>query len=112
MLCLVSKERKTGKITFLNLLKLIFGRNTNFNGNSDFRSHFNSDRMKLLVIAVDEVLLDTKEDSGKIKNLSTAKTSKIEAKNKDKRETELFDKFVLCSNNEDTFIVIDHLISI
>jgi len=107
VLCLVSKERKTGKTTFLNLLKLIFGRNTTFNGNSDFRSQFNSDWMNTLVIAVDEVLLDRKEDSEKIKNLSTAKTSKIEAKNKDKRETEFFGKFVLCSNNEETFIVID-----
>jgi hypothetical protein len=107
VLCLVSKERKTGKTTFLNLLKLIFGRNTTFNGNSDFRSQFNADWMNTLVIAVDEVLLDRKEDSEKIKNLSTARTSKIEAKNKDRRETEFFGKFVLCSNNEETFIVID-----
>jgi hypothetical protein len=107
VLCLVSRERKTGKTTFLNLLKLIFGRNTTFNGNSDFRSQFNADWMNTLVIAVDEVLLDRKEDSEKIKNLSTARTSKIESKNKDRRETEFFGKFVLCSNNEENFIVID-----
>ena len=107
VLCLVSKERKTGKTTFLNLLKLIFGRNMTFNGNSDFRSQFNADWMNMLIIAVDEVLLDRREDSEKIKNLSTARTSKTEAKNKDRKEIEFFGKFVLCSNNEENFIVID-----
>jgi hypothetical protein len=107
VLCLVSKERKTGKTTFLNLLKLIFGKNMTFNGNSDFRSQFNSDWMNMLLIAVDEVLLDRREDSEKIKNLSTARTSKTEAKNKDRKEIEFFGKFVLCSNNEENFIVID-----
>ncbi len=78
-----------------------------FNGNSDFRSQFNSDWMNMLIIAVDEVLLDRREDSEKIKNLSTARTSKTEAKNKDRKEIEFFGKFVLCSNNEENFIVID-----
>jgi hypothetical protein len=107
VLCLVSKERKTGKTTFLNLLKLIFGKNMTFNGNTDFRSQFNSDWMNMLLIAVDEVLLDRREDSEKIKNLSTARTSKTEAKNKDRKDIEFFGKFVLCSNNEENFIVID-----
>ncbi|MDX5482651.1 MAG: DUF5906 domain-containing protein [Hymenobacteraceae bacterium] len=107
VLCLVSRERKTGKTTFLNLLKLIFGRNVTFNGNSDFRSQFNSDWMNVLLIAVDEVLLGRREDSEKIKNLSTARTAKIEAKGKDRRETEFFGKFVLCSNNEENFLLIE-----
>lgn len=107
VLCLVSRERKTGKTTFLNLLKLVFGKNMTFNGNSDFRSQFNADWMNMLLVAVDEVLLDRREDSEKIKNLSTARTSKTEAKNKDRKEIEFFGKFVLCSNNEETFIVID-----
>jgi hypothetical protein len=107
VLCLVLRERKTGKTTFLNLLKMIFGKNMTFSGNSDFRSQFNSDWMNMLLIAVDEVLLDRREDSEKIKNLSTARTSKSEAKNKDRKEIEFFGKFVLCSNNEENFIVID-----
>lgn len=107
VLCLVSRERKTGKSTFLNLLKLIFGKNMTFNANSDFRSQFNADWMNMLLIAVEEVLLDRKEDSEKIKNLSTARTSKAEAKNKDRKEIEFFAKFVLCSNNEEKMLVID-----
>ncbi|GEO11788.1 primase-helicase family protein [Segetibacter aerophilus] len=107
VLCLVSRERKTCKSTFLNLLKLIFEKNMTFSRNSDFRSQFNSDWMNMLIIAVDEVLLDRREDSEKIKNLSTARTSKSEAKNKDVKKIEFFGKFVLYSNNGENFIVID-----
>jgi hypothetical protein len=60
-----------------------------------------------LIIAVDEVLLDKVEDSERIKNLSTARTFKTEAKGKDRIETEFFGKFILCSNNEDSFIQIE-----
>lgn len=107
ILCLVSDERNTGKTTFLNLLKLIFEGNMTLNTNEDFRSRFNSHWSGKLVVAVDEVLLDKKEDSEKIKNLSTAQRYKNEAKGKDKEEVEFFGKFILCSNNEENFIKID-----
>ena len=100
ILMLVSKERNTGKTTFLNLLKAIFGGNMTFNTNEDFRSQFNSDWATKLIVAVDEVLLDRREDSERIKNLSTARSYKAEAKGKDRNEVEFFAKFVLCSNNE------------
>ncbi len=100
VLLFVSKERNTGKTTFLNLLKAIFGANMTFNTNEDFRSQFNSDWANKLIVAVDEVLLDRKEDSERIKNLSTARSYKAEAKGKDRNEVEFFAKFILCSNNE------------
>ena len=107
VLCLVSKERETGKTTFLNWLKSIYEHNMTYNKNEDFRSQFNSDWASKLIIAVDEVLLDKVEDSERIKNLSTARTFKTEAKGKDRIETEFYGKFILCSNNEDSFIQID-----
>ncbi len=107
VLCLVSKERNTGKTTTLNWLKNIFGGNMTYNTNDDFRSQFNSDWSNKLIIAVDEVLLDKKEDTERIKNLSTARTYKVEAKGKDKNEIEFFGKFILCSNNEKNFIKIE-----
>lgn len=109
ILCLVSKERGTGKSTFLNLLKDIFGLNMTYNNNDDFRSNFNDSWVNKLIIAVDEVLLDRREDSERIKNLSTAKSYKIEAKGVDRTEVEFFGKFILCSNNEEDFITIDPL---
>ena len=107
VLCLVSESRNTGKTTFLNFIKVIFGANMTINTNEDFRSQFNSDWATKLIIGVDEVLLDKIEDSERIKNLSTAKTQKAEAKGKDKVEGDFFGKFILCSNNEDNFIKID-----
>jgi hypothetical protein len=106
VLCLVSEQRETGKTTFLNLLKEIYGNNMTFNTNDDFRSNFNSDWVSKLIIAIDEVLLDKKEDSERIKNLSTATTYKSEAKGKDRFEVEYFGKIILCSNNETDFMVI------
>lgn len=107
ILCLVSEKRKTGKTTFLNWLKLIFQGNMTINKNEDFRSRFNSDWASKLIISVDEVLLDKKEDSERIKNLSTALSYKTESKGVDKIEGFFFGKFILCSNNEENFIIID-----
>jgi hypothetical protein len=107
ILCLVSTERNTGKTTFLNFLKAIYGDNMTINSNEDFRSNFNAEWAHKLIIGVDETFLDRKEDSERIKSLSTSKYYKIEAKGQDRQEIEFFGKFVLCSNNEDNFILID-----
>ena len=91
----------------LNLLKQIFGGNVTFNTNEDFRSQFNDDWAGQLLICVDEVLLNRREDSERIKNLSTARSYKAEAKGRDRREVEFFGKFVLCSNNERNPVLIE-----
>ncbi len=109
ILCFVSAERNTGKSTFLKLLKLLFEGNMTINKNEDFRSRFNSDWANKLIVAVDEVLLDKKEDSERIKNLSTSNHYKSEGKGVDKVEIEFFGKFILCSNNEENFIKVDDL---
>ena len=107
ILILVSEQRNTGKTTFLNLLKAIFQDNATFNTNEDFRSQFNSDWAGKLLIMVDEVLLSRREDSERLKNLSTATSYKMESKGKDRNEIAFFGKFVLCSNNEHFPLVID-----
>ena len=104
---LVSEERNTGKSTFLNFLKAIFQDNVTFNTNEDFRSQFNSDWAGKLLIMVDEVLLNRREDSERLKNLSTTLSYKVEAKGKDRNEIGFFAKFVLCSNNEHLPVIID-----
>ena len=107
ILLLVSEERNTGKSTFLNFLKALFQNNVTFNTNEDFRSQFNSDWAGKLLIVVDEVLLSRREDSERLKNLSTTLSYKVEAKGKDRDEIAFFAKFVLCSNNEYLPVVID-----
>ena len=107
ILLLVSEERNTGKSTFLNFLKAFFQNNVTFNTNEDFRSQFNSDWAGKLLIVVDEVLLSRREDSERLKNLSTTLSYKVEAKGKDRDEIAFFAKFVLCSNNEYLPVIID-----
>ena len=107
ILLLVSEERNTGKSTFLNFLKAVFQNNVTFNTNEDFRSQFNSDWAGKLLIMVDEVLLNRREDSERLKNLSTTFNYKVEAKGKDRDEIPFFSKFVLCSNNEHLPVIID-----
>lgn len=107
ILLLVSEERNTGKSTFLNFLKVLFQNNVTFNTNEDFRSQFNSDWAGKLLIVVDEVLLNRREDSERLKNLSTTLSYKVESKGKDRDEIAFFAKFVLCSNNEYLPVIID-----
>ena len=107
ILCLVSKERSTGKSTFLKWLKEIFENNLTYLTNDSFSSQFNADWANKLLICIDEVLFNKEELTERIKYLSTTNINKLEAKGKDKREVEFFGKFILCSNNEESFIKID-----
>ena len=56
ILCLVSKERATGKSTFLKWMKEIFELNLTYITNDSFSSNFNADWASKLLICVDEVL--------------------------------------------------------
>lgn len=107
ILCLVSKERATGKTTFLKWLKEIFGMNMTYIKGDSFGSQFNSDWASMLLIAIDEVFFDRKEITERLKYLSTTNKDKLENKGKDREEIDFFGKFILCSNNEDNFIQID-----
>ena len=107
ILCLVSKERGTGKSTFLKFIKAIFEYNATFLTNGDFTSNFNSDWTSKVAICIDEVLFKTAELTERIKYLSTANFHKTESKGKDKKEAHFFGKFILCSNNETSFIKVD-----
>lgn len=106
ILLMVSSERGTGKTTFLRFVKMIFGKNATFNSNNDFRSNFNSHWVNKLVVLVDELLLDKNEDLETIKNISTAGDYKSESKGSNRREIEIFVKFLMCSNNESNPVII------
>ncbi len=63
--------------------------------------------MRCCSTAGSEVLLNRREDSERLKNLSTTLSYKVEAKGKDRDEIAFFAKFVLCSNNEYLPVIID-----
>lgn len=99
IIMLVSKERGTGKTSFLNLLKYIYGNNAVIGGNDLIMSKFNSLLAGKLIVGVDESTLgDNKEVGEALKYMSTARTMHIEMKGKDKKELPSFCKFILCSN--------------
>ncbi len=107
ILCLVSKERQTGKTTFAKWLKLLFTENMAIVGNQDFENSFNAHWISKLLVCVDETKIDKDFVVEKIKSLSTANNTMLNAKGKNQIEVETFLKFILLSNNEDNFINID-----
>lgn len=107
VLCLVSKERSTGKSSFLKYLKEVFGHNMSYLDSHSLNSNFNLDWGNKLILGLDEAFLQKEEVTEKIKFLSTSNKNKIEAKGKERFEVDFFGKFIMCSNKEDSFIKID-----
>jgi hypothetical protein len=104
ILCLVSKERQTGKTTFAKWLKILFTENMAIVGNADFENAFNAHWITKLLVCVDETKIDKDHVVEKIKSLSTATFTMLNSKGRDQIEVEIFLKFILLSNNEDNFI--------
>jgi hypothetical protein len=107
ILVLVSRQRQTGKTTFLNFVKEIFEGNAAFVTNETLRSKFNGERASRLLIMCDETFLNKKEDSEKLKALSTARKTYIELKGKDRYEIDNYSKIILSSNNVNDPVYID-----
>jgi hypothetical protein len=109
VLCLVSKIRNTGKSTFLDFLRLIFGENMVILDNERIQGKFTSHYIDKLVIGVDESFIDVnkKEIKERIKNFSTGRKQWLEAKGQHAQELDFFGKQILCSNDETNFMQID-----
>jgi len=108
VLCLVSKERQTGKSTFIKWLNKIYGENMTQNTNADFDNKFNKDWATKLIIATDETSIEKKLIGERIKYLSTSNTFKEESKGIDKETVDFYGKFIFASNNEENFLPIDN----
>ncbi|MCL2413481.1 MAG: DUF5906 domain-containing protein, partial [Bacteroidales bacterium] len=104
ILCLVSKENKTGKSTFIKWLKAIFGQNATVIGNDQLNNNFNGSWGSKLVIACEESFVEKISTVEKIKALSTGDKIQMEMKGRDATEIDFFGKFILASNKEENFI--------
>lgn len=104
VLCLVSKENKTGKSTFVKWLREIFGLNGIFVSSADFAESFNFHWAGKLLIMCEETELDKSSVMDRVKQLSTSDKITMNRKGKDHEQVAFFAKFILCSNNEDKFI--------
>lgn len=104
VLCLVSKENKTGKSTFVKWLSEIFGLNTIFVSSQDFEESFNFHWAGKLLVMCEETELEKNSVMDRVKTLSTANKVTMNRKGKDHQQVSFFGKFILCSNNEDRII--------
>jgi hypothetical protein len=106
ILALVSKERSTGKTTFLELIQLMFQTNAKLVTENDLDSEFNRFWGYANFILVDEAQIP-KKLMNRIRSESTAKRRGIHEKYQTKSIIANFSKFVMASNDIDNFAFID-----
>jgi|GEM_PF-157927 len=107
ILVMVSRERQTGKTTFLNWLNMIFGDNMAMVSPDDLINGFNSTYASSNIVAVEETLIEKAITVEKIKALATSKFISINQKFISQYKVPFFGKIILTSNNEDKFARID-----
>lgn len=106
ILALVSRERSTGKTTFLELIQLMFQTNARLVTENDLDSEFNRFWGYANYILVDEAQIP-KKLMNRIRSESTASKRGIHEKYQTKSIVANFSKFVMASNDIDNFAFID-----
>lgn len=107
ILVLVSRERETGKTTFIELLLNIFGNNAVLINSQTFESDFNFPYASKNLICIDEACFEKKGSGEKLKSLSTASSVLVNNKFVSPYPLDFFGKFIIASNNEDNFLNIE-----
>lgn len=107
VLCLVSRERETGKTTFLNWISVLFGDNYILVNPEEIGGQFNSGYASKNIIGIDETVIEKKEVVEKIKSLSTAKEISVNEKHVSNYKLPFFAKIILATNKESDFMRID-----
>ncbi|MBC8053781.1 MAG: hypothetical protein H7Y13_12020 [Sphingobacteriaceae bacterium] len=107
IVCLVNKQRNTGKSTFLFLLREIFKENATIIGTQEINDQFNDDWVTKAVIGIDEGFIEKKVVLERIKSQSTNDKVKLRGMYAGRKDVSFFGWFVLTSNDEENFIPID-----
>lgn len=107
VLCLVSKERSTGKTTFINWISIIFGDNYVLINPEDLSLNFNSVYANKNIIGIDETVVDKSQAVEKIKSLATQKMISVNQKHVSNYSIPFFAKLILCTNKVNDFMRID-----
>ena len=107
VLVLVSRDRQTGKTTFLNLLAIIFGDNHIQVTPDDLTNDFNSSYANKNVIVVDETSIEKQTAVERIKAISTQKLITVNQKHVAQYSIPFYGKIVLATNKEKEFMRID-----
>ncbi len=107
ILALVSRERETGKTTFLTWINLIFGNNVANITPQNLSSNFNGSYGYSNLILIEETAIDKREIIEKIKALTTQPYITLNLKGVNESQVPFFGKVILTSNDPDGFIKID-----
>lgn len=107
ILTLASKERDTGKTTFINWMEMIFGNNSILISPEDLLKPFNSNYATKNVVLVDETFIEKGSGVEKLKSLSTAKSINVSQKFVSEYSIPLYMKIILCTNKIHDFMRID-----
>ena len=107
VLTLVSKERMTGKTTFLNWLDMIFGNNYVMVTPDDIVNSFNSTYAYKNIIGIDEAVVDRTSAVEKIKSIATANTMTVNEKMIAQYRIPFFGKLIITTNREKDFMKVD-----
>jgi hypothetical protein len=107
ILVLTSKDRETGKTTFLNLLNIIFADNYVQISPQDLISQFNSIYATKNIIGIDETVVEKQSTVEKLKSIVTQKTITVNDKFISQYSVPFFGKVVIATNRERDFMRID-----
>lgn len=107
---LVSKQKNTGKSTFLKFLQALYGsNNVAILNNDQFKMKFNSHYITKFIIAIDESFLDIekKAEKERLKQLVTSDTAYLENKGMDLKKFPYYGKVIMASNDADSIMKMD-----
>lgn len=108
ILCLVSRERQTGKTTFLNWLDMIFGDNFVLVDPQVLTNDFNASYATKNIIGIDETVISDRSNAvERLKSISTQKSIVINQKHVSQYRLPFFGKVIVNSNKETEFMKID-----
>lgn len=107
ILTLESKERETGKTTFLNWLQMMFGENSVLISPDELSATFNSMYANKNIIMIDETVVDKASTLEKLKSITTAKSITVKTKFVQEFSVPFFGKVILCTNKVKDFMRID-----
>jgi hypothetical protein len=107
ILVLVSRDRSTGKTTFINWLNQIFGANMMQINPEDVTSSFNGIYSRSNIIAIEEAFFEKDTIVEKLKSITTAKYMSVNQKYIDNYKIPFFGKVIIASNKVENFARID-----
>jgi len=107
MLVLASKERETGKTTFINFLTELFCHSSTVIKPEQLSSNFNSSFADKNIIIIDEFVIEKTAVLERLKAMNTQKSIGLERKGVDIETIPFYGKFILATNKTIDFARVD-----